>query len=45
MDRRIAEAYSIGAPLVEKMPEWKERFRGLHAAISGILGDVKGVNQ
>lgn len=28
-DRRIAELYSRGIPFVEKMPEWKEKFRAL----------------
>ena len=40
-DRKIAEAYSRGIPIVEAMPEWAERFRGLyrdilvHAGTSG----------
>ena len=33
MDRRIAEAYSIGVPMVENMPEWKKKFRGLYVSI------------
>ena len=32
-DRRIAEAYSRGTPIVEVMPEWAERFRGLYDRI------------
>lgn len=35
-DRRIAEAYSKGEPLVEAMPEWKERFLELHAQIEKL---------
>ncbi len=37
MDRRIAEAYSIGVPLVENMPEWKEKFKGLYNAILEVI--------
>jgi MinD superfamily P-loop ATPase len=32
-DRRIAEAYSRGEPLVEEIPEWKEKFLGLYEKI------------
>jgi MinD superfamily P-loop ATPase len=32
-DRRIAEAYSRGEPLVEMSPEWKEKFLGLYKKI------------
>jgi len=32
-DRRIAEAYSEGVALVEALPEYRERFRALYAAI------------
>jgi len=32
-DRKIAEAYSRGTPIVEIMPEWAERFRGLYDRI------------
>jgi MinD superfamily P-loop ATPase len=32
-DRRIAEAYSRGELLTEKMPEWKERFLDLYKRI------------
>ncbi|MEW6619122.1 MAG: ATP-binding protein [bacterium] len=44
MDRRIAEAYSIGVPMVKSLPEWKERFRELYSSISGVSEDVMGVN-
>jgi MinD superfamily P-loop ATPase len=37
-DRRIAEAYSRGKLIVEKMPEWKERFKKLHLHIQEIVG-------
>ncbi len=33
LDRRIAEAYSEGIPLVEALPGYRERFRALYAAI------------
>ena len=33
LDRRIAEAYSIGQPLVAAMPEYRERFLGLYRRI------------
>jgi MinD superfamily P-loop ATPase len=36
-DRRIAEAYSRGDPLVETIPEWKDRFLGLYHRINQIL--------
>jgi MinD superfamily P-loop ATPase len=35
--REIAEAYSRGEMLVDVMPEWKERFLGLHAKIKHIV--------
>ncbi len=35
-DRRIAEAYSRGTPLVAIMPEWAERFRGLYQSIATL---------
>jgi MinD superfamily P-loop ATPase len=33
LDRRIAEAYSEGDPLVQALPEYRARFRDLYAAI------------
>jgi MinD superfamily P-loop ATPase len=41
LDRRIAEAYSDGGTLVEAMPEYREQFQNLYAAI-GQLADRKG---
>jgi MinD superfamily P-loop ATPase len=32
-DRRIAEAYSRGEPLVDEIPEWTEKFLGLYEKI------------
>ncbi len=36
-DRKIAEAYSRGASIVEVMPEWKTRFLKLHEKIKGLV--------
>jgi len=38
MDRRIAEAYAEGIPLVQTFPEWKERFVALYEAIASRVG-------
>ena len=38
MDRRIAEAYAEGIPLVRAFPEWKERFVALYEAIASRVG-------
>ena len=35
-DRRIAEAYSRGRPLVDIIPEWKERFLSLYRRIEEL---------
>jgi len=35
-DRAIAEAYSRGELIVERMPEWRERFIGLYRRIKDI---------
>jgi MinD superfamily P-loop ATPase len=32
-DRRIAEAYSQGIPLVDALPEYRERFRELYRTL------------
>ncbi|MDY7078759.1 MAG: ATP-binding protein [Chloroflexota bacterium] len=37
LDRRIAEAYSDGGTLVEALPEYRERFRGLYGRIEETL--------
>lgn len=37
-DRLIAEAYSRGEMIVDVMPEWKERFKGLYRRIVEIAG-------
>jgi MinD superfamily P-loop ATPase len=37
LDRRIAEAYSRGDPLVETMPEWKDKFLDLYDRISALV--------
>jgi MinD superfamily P-loop ATPase len=37
LDRRIAEAYSDGGTLVEALPEYRKRFRGLYGRIEEML--------
>ncbi len=37
-DRRIAEAYSRGEMLVDMMPGWKQKFKGLYHRIEEIVG-------
>ncbi|MDY6877261.1 MAG: ATP-binding protein [Chloroflexota bacterium] len=44
LDRRIAEAYSDGGTLVEALPEYREQFQNLHAAIGRLVADRKGRN-
>ena len=41
LDRRIAEAYSEGIPLVERLPEYQEQFQALYADIKELVGDTK----
>ena len=36
-DRRIAEAYSRGELMIERMPEWKERFKVLYQRIEEMV--------
>jgi MinD superfamily P-loop ATPase len=36
-DRQIAEAYSRGEMLVDVIPEWKDRFLGLHYKIEKLI--------
>jgi MinD superfamily P-loop ATPase len=38
-DRRIAEAYSEGVPLVEALPEYRARCRDLYVAIERLAGE------
>lgn len=38
-DRRIAEAYSDGVPLVRAFPEYVPRFKGLYANVSALLAE------
>jgi MinD superfamily P-loop ATPase len=35
--RKIAEAYSKGIPIVESMPEWREKFKNLFSRIEEIF--------
>ena len=44
LDRRIAEAYSEGIPLVERLPEYREPFQNLYAAIEQLLAGEKGAS-
>jgi MinD superfamily P-loop ATPase len=41
LDRRIAEAYSDGGTLVEALPEYRERFQDLYAAIGRLVAERK----
>jgi MinD superfamily P-loop ATPase len=43
-DRRIAEAYSEGMPLVEALPAYRERFRDLWATVERLVHG-KGVGE
>jgi len=38
-ERKIAEAYSRGIPIVEIMPEWAQRFRDLYDRIVVLAGN------
>jgi len=40
-DRKIAESYSKGEMLVEKWPEWKEKFKDLFHRMEEIVADRK----
>jgi MinD superfamily P-loop ATPase len=42
LDRRIAEAYSDGGTLVGTLPEYREQFQNLYAAIGRLVADRKG---
>ncbi len=44
LDRRIAEAYSEGVPLVEALPEYRGQFRNLYASIGRLLAEGKGAH-
>jgi MinD superfamily P-loop ATPase len=39
LDRRVAEAYSDGGTLVEALPEYREQFQNLYAAIGRLVAD------
>lgn len=41
LERRIAEAYSDGVPLVQALPEYCQQFLGLYAAIEGLTAGAK----
>ena len=42
LDRRIAESYSDGGTLVETLPEYREQFQNLYAAIGRLVADGEG---
>ncbi len=42
LDRRIAEAYSEGVPLVKVLPEYQKQFRELYTAIEQLVAHGKG---
>ncbi len=41
LDRRIAEAYSEGIPLVQAMPEYRQQFLNLYIAIEKLAARMK----
>jgi MinD superfamily P-loop ATPase len=42
LDRRIAEAYSDGETLIKTLPEYREQFKNLYAAIGRLVAERKG---
>jgi MinD superfamily P-loop ATPase len=44
-DRRIAEAYSEGVPLVEAIPKYGEQFRDLYALMVSLKNEAKVVKK
>ena len=42
LDRRVAEAYSDGGTLVDTLPEYREQFQNLYAAIGRLVADREG---
>ena len=40
-DRRIAEAYSDGVPLIEALPEYRTRFQELFSKIAAVVAEQK----
>jgi len=43
LERRIAEAYSEGVPLVEALPEYRLQFREMYTVIEQLAAHEKGV--
>lgn len=41
LERRIAEAYSEGVPLVKALPEYRQQFLDLYAAIEKLVAGPK----
>jgi MinD superfamily P-loop ATPase len=40
-DRKIAEAYSRGEPLIDTMPAWRDRFLDLYGRIENLAEQRK----
>lgn len=40
-DRKIAESYAIGEPIIDALPEWKEKFIRLYEAMKTIVNERK----
>ena len=45
LDRRIAEAYSSGIPLVDALPQYRSEFRELYASIAESLAQRSSTSQ
>jgi MinD superfamily P-loop ATPase len=45
LDRRIAEAYSEGMPLVEALPEYRDQFQNLYAVIGQLMAGREGESE
>jgi MinD superfamily P-loop ATPase len=41
-DRKVAEAYSRGEPMISALPEWRQRFLDLYDRIKGMVEDAAG---
>jgi MinD superfamily P-loop ATPase len=42
-DRRIAEAYSEGVPLIKAIPEYRDEFRNLYTRIESLVNEMEVV--
>jgi MinD superfamily P-loop ATPase len=41
LDRRIAEAYSEGVPLLQALPEYRQKFLDTYTAIQKLIAEAK----